>query len=255
MLRRLLVGFLPLVLGFSAVITVMLGLAVADQSTQKVYLDRVADADRFATLADRALRTGHLTGVQDELTDYFQVYEIRAWLVDPNGQVLLHNGESQLSTRARSDPAVLLAERGVTPGPPDPVIPWDSDSSMVVAVPVGQGSDVIAVVVIQSPIDHLQHLVALRWGLLTACVVLLAVVLVLTLVPVARWVLRPVHLLEGAVHEITAGHLESAPGCPAAPSSCATWPHRSTPWRPPWSGCCTANSSLSATPATSCARL
>jgi signal transduction histidine kinase len=220
-LRRLLAGLTAVLLGFAVLLTVPLARVVAEGATQTVYTDRLADADRFATLAGRALADGRTGDLADELRQYTAVYGIRVWLLGVDGTVLLSgDGTSRdgnvtpPQVRASSD--VDLAERGVQPDPPGPVTPATS-GDLLVAVPVGAGAEVIGVVVTLSPLDRLRGEVALRWALLGAIAVLVTSALLAGAVPFSRWLLRPVARLDAAAEEIAAGRLESRVGLGAGP--------------------------------------
>jgi signal transduction histidine kinase len=215
-LTRLLAGLVSLLLAFAAVVTVPLARIVADRATQAVYTDRLADADRFATLADRALRDGSTTVLADELRQYHAVYGIRAWLLGVDGRTILTADGTVPPAQVRSAPDVDLAERGVQPLPPSALGPTGTPV-LLVAVPIGIGSEAVGALVTLSPVDALRRRILVRWGWLVAVAAGVTLVLAAATVPFSRWLLRPVERLDRAAGEIAAGRLASRVGLAHGP--------------------------------------
>jgi signal transduction histidine kinase len=211
MLRRLLAGLVAILLVSAVAATYPLTRIVADRATQVVYADRLADADRFATLGDRALRDGATSFLQGELRQYHEVYGIRAWLLGVDGRVILSADGTAPPDQVRSDRDVDLAERGVQPSPPTPANPFGG-KDLLVAVPIGTGAEAVGAIVTLSPVEALRRRIALRWAALVAGAAGITMVLVAATVPFSRWLLRPVERLDRATGEIAAGHLESRVG-------------------------------------------
>lgn len=217
MLRRLIIGLLPLLVGFSVMLSLPLAGILADRATQAVYLDRLSDADRFATLADRALigRTGN-GWMADELRAYWQVYGIRAWLLRVDGQTLLSGDGTRVPPTLLSRPEFDLASRGVRPNPPTAVTPR-GPTQLLVAVPVRAGSEAIGVILTLSSTAKLRQEVLRRWLDLAGAAAVVTALLVATTVPFSRWLLRPVARLEATAGRIAAGDLASRAGLAAGP--------------------------------------
>ena len=216
MLRRLLGGLMALLLAFAVALSLPLAGIIADRATQTVYLDRLADADRFATLADRALRDGRTAALAAELRQYYAVYGIRAWLIGVDGSTIEPAGGSGPPAEVLADSAVDLAERGRQPDPPPPVSPTGV-GDLLVAVPIGTGAEAIGVIVTLSPLGTLRRQIALRWGVLVAIAASITLILLSAAVPFTRWLLQPVARLDLAAGEIAAGRLESRVGLGAGP--------------------------------------
>jgi signal transduction histidine kinase len=216
MLRRLLAVLVTLLLLFAAVLTLPLARMVADSATQTVYTDRLADADRYATLAGRALTDGRTAALADELHQYTLVFGGRAWLLGVDGTTKVSGDGSDPPPQVLSAPEVDLAERGVRPDPQSAVSPTGG-TDLLVAVPVGAGAEAIGALVTLSPVDKLRRRIAERWALLGVVAVLITLALVVAAVPFTRWLLRPVARLDAAAGEIAAGRLESRVGLAAGP--------------------------------------
>jgi signal transduction histidine kinase len=215
-LRRLLSGLLLLLAAFAVVLSLPIGGILADRATQAFYLDRLADADRLATLADRALSGGPNAWMEDELRRYHDVYGIRAWLLRVDGQQVMSADGTPPPQQVTANDAVGLAERGVRPDPPLPVTPGGA-SDLLVAVPVRSGSEAIGVIVTLSSTDRLRHEVAVRWIELAAAAIAVTLALAAATLPFSRWLLRPVDRLDEAASRLAAGQLESRAGLHAGP--------------------------------------
>jgi signal transduction histidine kinase len=209
-------GLLPLLAAFAVVLSLPIGGILADRATQQVYLDRLADADRFATLADRALGGGPSAWMADELIRYHDVYGIQAWLLRVDGETVLSADGSPPPDWVRHDQSVDLAERGVRPDPPRAVTPG-GPARLLVAVPIRSGSEAIGVIVTLSPTGRLRHEVLVRWLELTAAACAVTLLLAAATVPFSRWLLRPVARLDEAAGGLAAGRLESRAGLKAGP--------------------------------------
>lgn len=216
MLRRLLGGLIVLVVVVAAVLALPLARMLADRATQEVYLDRLADADRFATLADRGLLSGRLGGLTDELRQYHAVYGIRAWLIGADGSTLISFDGTPAPAAVRSDADVELAVHGERPNPPSALMPGGT-GQLLVAVPVGNGAEAIGAEVTLSPVGRLRQRILLGWAVLALAGLGAVAVLVAAAIPFSRWLLRPVARLDEAAGAIAAGRLESRTGLTAGP--------------------------------------
>jgi signal transduction histidine kinase len=210
MLRRLLLVLVPLLVALFVALAVPLAANIAQGETQTVYLDRLADADRFAALTDDALRRNRNQGLAGEIATYDRVYGVAVAVYGPDGRPL-----SGLVSRPGFDGGVpgvrdglATALAGYRSDRIATVWPWQR-TSMVVAEPVGRDSGVIAVVVLVSPTDRLRSAVLLRWGELAGFGVLPFLLAVLAGWRLARWVLRPVRDLDRATVAIAAGRLDA----------------------------------------------
>lgn len=210
MLRRLLVILLPAVFALVAAVAVPIGAALAHQETQRLYVDRLGDAGRFASLARTALETGRLDALDQELGRYQELYGVTAAVVAPDGRVVAASDASAGSgdplARPATRRAMVHALAGVRPDPPAAVWPWSADP-LVVAEPIGRDSEVAGAVVLVSPTQGLGARVLRGWGWLALASLVPLVLLALAAWPLSRWVLRPVRRLDAAATAISSGDL------------------------------------------------
>jgi len=207
-------GFAIVLVSF---VTTALTSSFAAGQTLDLALTRQTDMSRFATLADQAFETGDWRGVQEELRAYDRVYGVAVDVLDNEGRV-------QATSRrdAPVAPEVLqagaLAAQGLDAEPSGSVFPW-TPGEFVAAIPVGADSQTFGAVVTVSPLDDVRHDVGVRLAVLAgAALVVLAVLVLLLSLPVALWVLRPVHALQDYASRVAAGSLdEQAPGDQAVP--------------------------------------
>lgn len=184
---------------------VPLGIDVASVQTQRVFLDRLNDANRFLRVAQQQ---GDPSALADELARYDEVYGIAAAALDRTGRVRAASRPGlerrPLDPRARRMVAIALS--GHHGEPPRTIWPWEG-APLVVAEPVINGGDVVGAVVTLSPTDRLRSAIVRTW-LLLGLVELVAVLGCLLLASrLTRWVLRPVHELDLAAHEIATGRM------------------------------------------------
>ncbi|MFF4224204.1 sensor histidine kinase [Streptomyces sp. L500] len=215
---------LPLLIVLMAGILMTLGLPLAAGMAavrqQRVVVDRIDDTARFAALAqfvgyrtpeppevgdsgDRQL------SLQHELARYEKLYGIRAGVfsregkpltVAPAGWVLPRRGESWAAFQD-----ALAGRRSRDPGQ---IWPWRHDR-LTVASPVIRDSDVVAVVVTDSPTGRLRSLILRDWLLIAAGETAAMLVAVAAAFRLTGWVLKPVRTLDVAAHDIATGRMKS----------------------------------------------
>ncbi|WP_018686235.1 sensor histidine kinase [Actinokineospora enzanensis] len=181
---------------------VPLALAVAGAEQQKLYLDRLADTTRFASMAQRPLIDGTPASLADELRRYTDLYGISVLIVDQNGRPTV--GSGPVAGAPNIDPAaegvhdsMRAALAGQRPAPGPLLLPWDGEP-LVLAGPVLVDGDVRGAVITVSPTDRSRDRMLWWWLLIGAgCVLAFALALLLAM-PVIRWILRPVRRLEDA---------------------------------------------------------
>ncbi|WP_432828392.1 ATP-binding protein [Dactylosporangium sp. CA-092794] len=196
--------YLVLLLLVLAALEVPLAMTIAGRDTQRLVADRLADATRFATLAEPALRDDDTAELAAELSRYEEVYGVGAIVVDQDA----HEKVSSRPGIPLSDADVLRqahrALEGREASDDGTVWPWRTDP-LVVAVPVGRGGEVIGAVLTVSPIGRNAHGVGTSWGVLAGGGLIVLFVGSVAAWTLARWTLRPVAELDAAAHELAAG--------------------------------------------------
>lgn len=206
MRRRLLITYLSL-LGVAVVaFLVPLSVTIASRETQGMFIDRVDDTTRFATVAGTWLRGGRLSTLQSEIAEYDKLYGIGVAIVLPDGVV-------RIASRAGIDPegpmlrgAVQAALSGTRAQPSGVVWPWHG-GPMVVAEPIGNSGAIDGAVVTVSPTDGLRASIGQQWAVLAAIGLMLLGVGAALAVPLGRWFARPLNELDEVTHAISRGEL------------------------------------------------
>ncbi|MEU3453751.1 HAMP domain-containing sensor histidine kinase [Micromonospora sp. NPDC006766] len=202
MRRRLVISYLLLMVLVLLALETPLAATLATRETDRVRADRLADATRFASLANPALR-GRGPGPLDvELDAYEGLYGIGAAVVDRDGHTVVSSTNWESGPAAAS--AVDIALAGQQFSGPESVWPWMT-GPVVVAVPINDGGEVLGAVVTTTPAGKVRRTVAAWWLLLAAIGLLVVLACVSTAFGLAGWVLRPVTELDAVTHEIAEG--------------------------------------------------
>lgn len=210
MRQRLLLLLLPLLGGLLAAFGVALAQSHADWHSQRLFIERLRDADRFAALAERKLR-GASAGqsLQAELRRHDDLYGVQVEIVNADrGRVLSSRPGSPGGAHARRALHGALAGRSF-PAQPERVGPW-RPASFVIAEPVGQDSQTVGAVLVVAPTDPVRKRVGDQVLVLAlAGVGTLVLATGLGVLPLAGWVLHPVRDLAAAAQRIAAGRLDA----------------------------------------------
>src|SRR5262249_31566656 len=152
---RLIRTYLALLALVLLALEVPLAAYVAASRTQQMVIDRNADAARFASVADPALRTGETVTLTDELRRYYDLYGIAAAVADRDAHLITETGDPRAfdTDQVRRFVAQALAGERVDAG--RTVWPWQRDA-LVIAVPVTTAGEVVGAVVTLSPTDALR---------------------------------------------------------------------------------------------------
>lgn len=155
MLRRLLTVVVPLLVALFIALGVPLAANLAQRETESRYLDRLGDAERFATLTDDALRrdrTASLggTALAAELRRYDDLYGIAVAVYAVDGRLLVASRTDFEPSTPGVQTGLATARAGLRPDRIGTVWPW-RPGPMVVVEPVGRDSGVTAAVVVVSP--------------------------------------------------------------------------------------------------------
>jgi len=206
MLRRLHLTYLTLLAVVLVVLVVPLCLSAASGATKDVYLDREADAARFASVADEALLQGEAQSLQLELSQYHLLYGIAAVVVDRNKDQVAAAGTLSVQDGRRVSGAVARVLASERLQPPASVWPWD-DRSLLIVEPVMRSGQVVGATVTVSPTEELRAVILRRWAMLLALSLLVLGAGAVAGRPLASWVLRPLRDLADCTRAISSGRL------------------------------------------------
>ncbi|WP_064750450.1 sensor histidine kinase [Solirubrobacter soli] len=184
---------------------VPLGMDLASVRTQRVFLDRLNDANRFVQVAQQQ---GDRQVLSERLARYDEVYGIAVAVLDHNGRIRAASRPG-LTTRTATAPVRRLAGIALTGHhgePPRAVWPW-SGAPLVVAQPVITGGDVTGAVVTLSPTQRLRRNVARDWLIVVGGELIALIGCALLASRLTRWILRPVHDLDHTAHAIATGRM------------------------------------------------
>lgn len=206
MRRRFVTIYSLLLVLVLAALEVPLAVTLAGRETQRLVADRMADAIRFATLAEPALRTGETVTLRAQLIRYDQLFGISSAVVDEDGAgVVVSRDRAWLA-----DPVVVRQTRRALTGQEVPdggsIWPWRT-APLVVAAPVGSGGEILGAVVTMSPVGRSAASVGTAWIVLAALGAAVLAVCIAVAWALARWTVRPVAELDAAAHRIGAGNL------------------------------------------------
>jgi signal transduction histidine kinase len=186
-----------------------LALSVAASVQLDLFLDRLTDTSRFASLAQRPLVENRPDLIEDELRRYTEVYEVPVVIVDQDGEsVVSALGGAGTAARVNlKDEAIAshiqaaLAGRRSEPGPL--LMPWNTEP-LVLAEPILIDGEVRGAVITLSSTERARSALLWWWLLIAAGAVLAFGLALVVAVPVVRWILRPVRRLDEATGELVA---------------------------------------------------
>lgn len=179
-----------------------LALSIAGSLQQKLFLDRLTDTSRFASLAQRPLLDNHLGLLEPELRRYTEVYGVKVVVVNQDGDPVLSSVSGAVDRAAIQVPVnEALAARPPEAGPL--LMPW-ATKPLVLAEPILIDGEVRGAVVTESATDHVRTQLMWQWLLLAACALVAFGLALLVALPVVRWTLRPVRRLDEATGALVA---------------------------------------------------
>ncbi|MFF9400287.1 ATP-binding protein [Streptomyces sp. NPDC014744] len=209
---------LPLLIVLMASVLLALGfplaVSVANAEQQRVVIDRIDDAARFAALAQFvAERTPGYEERRDtlrgELDTYDSVYGIHAGVLYRDDSAMAKApADWQLPLDGEGREAFQEALLGRRSHDPQQVWPWQR-GRIVIASPVVRDGDVVAVVVIDSPTSEMRARTLRGWLLIVAGEAIAMLVAVGAAIRLTGWVLLPVRTLDAATHDIASGRMRS----------------------------------------------
>lgn len=207
-MRRRMVGMLISLLSVVIVLVgLRLGSTYAESKQRELYLDRLDDTARLASVAEQALDADDKTSLQAQLDRLLQVYGIRSAVLSRGNPTPISAAGSIDFGDAELRAQISSAEAGVRSGEPSLILPWDS-RALAVAEPVALNGDVIGVVVTSSPTGALKERILRGWALIAALGLLALVVFWLLVRAFTRWILKPVRALDDTAHRLASGQYE-----------------------------------------------
>ena len=183
-----------------------LALSLASHLQQQLFLDRLTDTSRFASLAQRPLLDNRIGLLEPELRRYTEVYGVKVVVVNQDGDPILSSlggTDAERIDRTAIDTPVnkALAARPPEAGPL--LMPWAS-APLVLAEPILIDGEVRGAVVTESATDHIRTQLLWQWLLLAAASLVAFGLALLVALPVVRWTLRPVRRLDEATGALVA---------------------------------------------------
>lgn len=223
---------LPLLIVLLAGVLLALGFPLAGITAgveqQRVVVDRIDDAARFASLAQYVTaRPGagktpdedeRQTTLSAELKRYHQLYGIRAGVFFRDGTPMAAApADWRVPEEGEGARAFSEALAGRRSHDPHQIWPWDDDGRIPVASPVVRDGDVVAVVVTDSPTGRMRSRTLHGWLLIGAGECAAMLVAVGAAFRLTGWVLRPVRVLDAASHDIATGRMKSRVAAASGP--------------------------------------
>ncbi|GLZ34219.1 two-component sensor histidine kinase [Lentzea sp. NBRC 105346] len=189
-----------------------LGRNVSAAEQQELFLDRLTDTSRFASLAARPLIDDKPQQLREELERYDELYGIGVALVgrDKPDRPLVTSRAGLPFTETMVQDRVKEAIAGRLPSAPPLFMPW-SATEMILAEPVLVDGEVRGAVVTFSPTGKTRLEILGWWALLLAASLLVLALAVLLALPVVRWTLRPVQALDEATGKLLAAVVAGKP--------------------------------------------
>ncbi|MGU3431743.1 sensor histidine kinase [Actinomycetes bacterium M1A6_2h] len=195
MRRRVLVVLMIYSVVVVLALSVPLALFVGRERVQRFAENRTAAANFVAELSSREDGSG-LPRLRESVARYGSLYGEGIAVLDRTGQPRAVAGLDL--ERADVQQAVAGALRNQRGNIPSDLTPW-SRSSVLVAVPVGGGSQVDGAVVIDASTVAARRDVAVAWSVVAASALLILVTVALIAAVLSRWVVRPLTVLSARV--------------------------------------------------------
>ncbi|ONI79292.1 sensor histidine kinase [Actinosynnema sp. ALI-1.44] len=203
------VRLLGIVLALVALLVVGLGvplaLSVAQREQQDLFLDRLTDTSRYASLAQRPLLDQEAEALQDELISFHVTYDIDAVVFNRDRVPVATSVPGEQPPFQAGDVTQALddALSGKHPEPASLLLPWNT-APLVIAEPVLVDGEVQGAVITRSPTGPARGRVAFWWAVILVGGALALGLAVLVALPLVGWTLRPVRRLDQATGSLVA---------------------------------------------------
>ncbi|SNS76242.1 sensor histidine kinase [Rhodococcoides kyotonense] len=177
-------------------LSVPLAVLVGRERVQRFGENRAAAATFFAELSSREDESG-VPRLRESVQRYDTLYDEGIAVVDRTGAARALAGLD--IDRADVQQAIAGALRNQRGDIPSGLTPW-SQPSVLIAAPVGGGTQVDGAVVIDASTDAARRDVAVAWMVIAVGAVLILVSVAVIAAALSRWVVRPLTALSTRVH-------------------------------------------------------
>lgn len=204
------------VLGILSVIAVLIVVTVSSviltsagrELTQEVQINRVSALNRFAQLANDASTDNDTTQLQREMDRYSELYG-EGVLIRLQQQTLTSGGLN--GQRRDVQDALVRASLNLSDTTISTIRPFDSGTE-VISRSFGTASQVLGEAVLDVNLDAARAKLRERWVVVGLAALVMGAVLLVVAARLTGWVLRPVHRLSEAVHQLeTTGKTSKLP--------------------------------------------
>ncbi|MCD4851545.1 HAMP domain-containing histidine kinase [Arthrobacter sp. AK01] len=176
--------------------------------TQELQINRVVALNRFAQLASDAAEDNDTTQLQREMDRYSELYG-EGILIRLQEKTIRSGGISADQPEARD--ALNRASLNLSDTTLNPIRAFGSGND-IISRSFGTASQVLGEVVLEVDLDAARQKLRERWLVVGLAAVALGALLLLAALRITGWVLRPVHRLSKAVHELeTTGKTSQLP--------------------------------------------
>lgn len=166
--------------------------------TQELQINRVAALNRFAQLASEAAEDNDTTQLQREMDRYSELYD-EGILIRLQQKTLRSGGLSEDQPEVRD--ALNRASLNLSDTTLSPIRAFGSGGDTI-SRSFGTASQVLGEVVLEVDLDAARQKLRERWLAVGTAALALGALLLLAASRITAWVLRPVHRLSKAVHEL-----------------------------------------------------
>lgn len=168
--------------------------------TQELQINRVAALNRFAQLASDAAEDNNTTQLQREMDRYSELYG-EGLLIRLQEKTLRSGDLSEDQPEVRD--ALNRASLNLSDTTLNPVRAFGTGNDFI-SRSFGTASQVLGEVVLEVNLEAARQKLRERWLVVVLAAVALGALLLLAAARITAWVLRPVHRLGKAVHELEA---------------------------------------------------
>ncbi|MBP2267489.1 signal transduction histidine kinase [Pseudarthrobacter sp. PvP004] len=168
--------------------------------TQELQINRVAALNRFAQLASDSAEDNNTTQLQREMDRYSELYG-EGILIRLQEKKIRSGGLSEDQPEVRD--ALYRASLNLSDTTLNPIRAFGTGND-IISRPFGTASQVLGEVVVEVNLDAARQKLRERWLVVGLAAAALGALLLVAASRITAWVLRPVHRLSKAVHELEA---------------------------------------------------